>query len=69
LGLVVTDPAPLLFFSQVLYCGELLPSLVSIYGGSVGAFGLGITFGTGAVTVTEGGVVTEFEALSFVSDG
>ena len=69
MGLVVTDPAPLLFFSQVLYCGELLPNLVSIYGGSGGAFGLGITFGAGAVTVTEGGEVTEFEALSFVPGG
>jgi len=69
LELVVTEPAPLLFFSHVLYCGELLPSRVSIYGGSGGAFGLGITFGAGAVTVTEGGAVTEFEALSLVSDG
>lgn len=28
-GLVVTEPAPLLFFSQVSYAGVLLPSLVS----------------------------------------
>jgi len=29
LGLVVTEPAPLLFFFQVSYNGELLPNLVS----------------------------------------
>jgi hypothetical protein len=69
LGLVVTDPAPLLFFSHVLNWGELLPSRVSIYGGSGGAFGLGVTFGAGAVAVTTGGAVTEEEELSLVSEG
>jgi len=31
-GLVVTEPAPLLFFSYVSYALVLLPNLVSLYG-------------------------------------